>query len=222
MIKNVLAEALHYSCSIMRLVLPALSLSASSAYATTYYFSKNGAEFTDGSVWIDEFGNPSRDPDGKIGLNPEHDYVVRGFATNLTIKGITCNINSLTIGENDVGGRLYLNRKSSETNTEITFANKGLFLAKGSMRSESAQCNIRGDITVTATEAAPFGVFPRYSNREILFNPPKDGVSGGALLGDEGSAIVIGLEYAINNDALLRRMRMATWLRSTASETMKD
>ena len=196
------AEALHYSCSIMRLVLPALSLSASSAYATTYYFSKNGAEFTNGSNWKDEFGNPSKGPDGEIGLNPEHDYVVRGFATNLTIEGITCNINSLTIGDNGVGGRLYLNRKkSSETNTEITFANKGLFLAKGSMRSESAQCNIRGNITVTATEDAPFGVFPRYSNREILFNPPKDGVSGGALLGDEGSAIVIGLEYAINNDA---------------------
>ena len=93
-------------------------------------------------------------------LSVEHDYVVRGYATNLTIKGINYTVNSLTIGENDIGGRMYLNKKkSSNTSTSITFQNDGLFLVKGSMRSQGVPCNIRGDITVSATRDVPFGVF---------------------------------------------------------------
>ena len=112
-------------------------------------------------------------------------------------------VNSLTIGENGIGGRMYLNKKrTSNTSTSVIFQNDGLFLVKGSMRSQGVPCNIRGNITVSANRDFPFGVFPSGSNSEVRFNPlNSDNTSGGILYGSKESAIVIGLEYALNDKA---------------------
>lgn len=165
-------------------------------HAGKYYLKKSNGD--NDPTWIAYDGS-----EDTTGVSVEHDYVVRGFATNLTIKGIDYTVNSLTIGENDIGGRMYLNKKkTANTSASVIFQNDGLFLVKGSMRSQGVPCNIRGNITVSANRDFPFGVFPSGSNSEVRFNPPNsDNTSGGILYGSNESAIVIGLEYALNDKA---------------------
>ena len=108
MTMNFLTERLYLPCSIMRLLLPALFLSASPAYAAKYYLKKSNGDSD--PTWI-EYENGAE----MTGVSAEHDYVVRGAATNFTAKSMYY-VNSTTIGESVgesvIGGRLYMYNSS--------------------------------------------------------------------------------------------------------------
>ena len=59
-------------------------------HAGKYYLKKSNGDSA--PTWIAYNGSGDIEE-----LSVEHDYVVRGFATNLTIKGIEYTVNSLTI-----------------------------------------------------------------------------------------------------------------------------
>ena len=170
----------------MKLALPVFSLFASPAYGTVYYLTSSGRYCADASKWKDADGNQS----GEAGtaLSAEHDYVARGVGKALTAHG-SCNSGSMTIGDvNGDGGTLAWVQST-------IFPNRGLFLAKGSMYRSGSRMGVKSDVTVTASESVPFGLYGTKStgsNSGFTFCN-----GGGSLRGEKGTGLSVGVKFDI-------------------------
>ena len=171
---------------MMKLALPVFSLFASPAYGTVYYLTSSGRYCADASKWKDADGNQS----GEAGtaLSAEHDYVARGVGKALTAHG-SCNSGSMTIGDvNGDGGTLAWVQST-------IFPNRGLFLAKGSMYRSGSRMGVKSDVTVTASESVPFGLYGTKStgsNSGFTFCN-----GGGSLRGEKGTGLSVGVKFDI-------------------------